>query len=65
MQGTYLDPFMGQLGTLDHVAAERLVLRGLLLRWRGPDPLGGLGLGPLHHDGRDLDGPDLLNGRDI
>ena len=56
---------MGQLGTLDHVAAERLVLCGLLLRWRGPDPLSGLDLDPLRLDGQDLDGPDLLNGRDI
>ena len=37
----------------------------LLLRRRGPDPLGGLGPSPLCLDGRDLYGPDHLDAQDL
>jgi len=62
---------LGELGRCHELAGDSavsllvLILLGLLLHRQGLGPLGGLGLGPLHLDGRDPLGPRHLNGRDL
>ena len=70
-QKTYLDQILCELGGRRELAGDSavsllvLILLGLLLHRQGLGPLGGLGLGPLHLDGRDPLGPRHLNGRDL